>query len=168
MPQQQRPTRYHPLPRLIATPAQLRQLHHTHGHLFITTPDHQVRAWLGPGRVHSAPGPDLFGVNDLLDECTREFLRYRPRGGVFAVRWHTLRVVHDPREERIAEFSSPRDTSVYALGGPSRPGGHQGGEPWTATPATPAALMASGTRGRRILREPRLPALGPTAAGAQR
>jgi hypothetical protein len=113
------------LPRLSVTPAQLHQLHLEHGHLFVVTAQQQVRGWLGPGLTCSAPGPDLFGVNDLLDECAREFLRYCPHGGVFAVREQTLRVVHHPREQAIAELVSPRSSGVPASGQPARRDGRQ-------------------------------------------
>ncbi|NAZ86468.1 hypothetical protein [Kineococcus indalonis] len=114
-----------------ATPGQLSRLHREHGCLFTSTADQQVRAWLGPDRVRSAPGPDLSGTHEVLDECAREFLRYCPRGGVFAVRWHTLRVVHHPREQMIAYLRSPRDGSTCASSphlvlGESQ-GGRQGG-----------------------------------------
>ncbi|WP_432520572.1 hypothetical protein [Kineococcus sp. SYSU DK006] len=157
---------YRSKPVLSADPRQLKQLHREHGYIFITTADQQVRAWLGPDRVRSAPGPDLSGTHAVLDECAREFLRYCPRGGVFAVRWHTVRVVHHPREQMIAYLRSPHDGSTCAssphpvLGEPQ--GGRRSGTAFTAS------LTGSSRRERGLLREQLLQALGMPVPGQRR
>ena len=165
---------HRPLPRVNATPSQLNRLHRERGCLFTTTAEQQVRAWLGPGRVRSAPGPDLSGTHEVLDECAREFLRYCPRGGVFAVRWHTLRVVHHPREYAIAQLSSARDASTCApsaspLQGRGQGGREAGRQSGRQNDKVFTASLTGGTRHeRRLLREQLLQALGMPLPGQRR